>query len=83
MNGRECDEALLHIGFPVPPALLLPGTVGSLTGVVWCGRDDNSPLPGTGSMIAGPLWTKIMRRAGLLVIAEAQEARRGGLALVE
>ena len=52
------------------------GYAGNLTGVVWCGRDDNSALPGTGSMIAGPLWTKIMRRASLLMTAEAQQARR-------
>lgn len=37
----------------------------SISAAVWCGHDDNQPLSGTGSMLAGPLFTRIMRRAAV------------------
>ncbi|EEH60158.1 glycosyltransferase family 51 protein, partial [Micromonas pusilla CCMP1545] len=39
------------------------GYTPQLACVVWCGRDDNSSLPGTGSECAAPLWAKFMRAA--------------------
>ncbi|CAG9467553.1 unnamed protein product [Pedinophyceae sp. YPF-701] len=43
------------------------GYVGrGLSCVVWCGRDDESPLPGTGAMIAAPLWANVVRSAAAL-----------------
>jgi penicillin-binding protein 1A len=39
------------------------GYTPSLTCVVWCGRDDNSSLPGSGATLAAPLWAKFMRAA--------------------
>lgn len=41
------------------------GYTGKATCVVWCGNDDGAPLAGTGAMLAGPLWTNIMRAASL------------------
>jgi membrane peptidoglycan carboxypeptidase len=32
------------------------GYTPSLACVVWCGRDNNTSLPGTGATIAAPLW---------------------------
>ena len=40
------------------------GYTPSLACVVWCGRDDNGSLPGTGATCAAPLWGKFMRVAG-------------------
>ncbi len=39
------------------------GYTPSLTCVVWVGRDDNTSLPGSGSVLAAPLWARFMRAA--------------------
>ena len=39
------------------------GYTPQLTCVIWCGRDDNSSLPGSGATLAAPLWAKFMRAA--------------------
>ena len=39
------------------------GYTPSLSCVVWCGRDDNSSLPGTGATLAAPIWARFMRAA--------------------
>ena len=43
------------------------GYTSKATCVVWCGHDDGAPLPGTGAMIAGPLWVGIMRAAASML----------------
>ena len=30
---------------------------------VWVGKDDSSPLPGTGASLAAPMWARFMRAA--------------------
>jgi membrane peptidoglycan carboxypeptidase len=38
----------------------LAGYTSRLATVVWVGRDDNGPLPGTASRVAAPLWGRFM-----------------------
>ena len=53
------------------------GYTPSLSCVVWVGRDDNSPLPGTGSTLALPVWAEFMRAGhGAGVSAEKGTSRR-------
>ncbi|KAK3272780.1 hypothetical protein CYMTET_18942 [Cymbomonas tetramitiformis] len=39
------------------------GYTPAMSCVVWVGKDDNSPLPGTGASLAAPLWARFMRAA--------------------
>ena len=39
------------------------GYSSELTTTVWMGNDDNTPLPGGGSTLAAPLWSRFMRAA--------------------
>ena len=50
------------------------GYTPSLACVVWCGRDENTSLPGTGATVAAPLWGKFMREAS----AAGSKATGGG-----
>lgn len=53
------------------------GYTPQLACVVWCGRDDNSSLPGTGSECAAPLWAKFMRAASAVGIASEKGSGAG------
>ena len=39
------------------------GYTPAMACTVWVGKDDNSPLPGTGASLAAPLWARFMRAA--------------------
>ena len=53
------------------------GYTPSMSCVVWCGRDDNSSLPGTGATLAAPIWARFMRAAhGQGISAEKGHSRR-------
>ena len=56
------------------------GYTPSLACVVWCGRDENTSLPGTGATVAAPLWGKFMREAsaaGSKATGVGERERRG------